>query len=167
MMGEVKNLHDIEDVATLKYLVEEIKICMFCTNLNIIPVSSRPMSVHQVDAEGNIWFISSKERNKNFESGNDNKVQLFFTSMADSHYLSVFGTATFFKEKEDIDQIWIPIANAWFEESINDSSVTVVKVAPTSVYYWDSKENKIALNLKSSTIPTTAISNEYAGVSAF
>ncbi len=151
MMGEVKNLYYKEDIAVLKNLVEEIKICMFCSNLNIIPITSRPMSIHQVDDEGNIWFISSKESNKNFEKVKDNRVQLFFTSMADSYYLSVFGDVSIYNDKEAIDKIWNPIANAWFEESLNDSTVIVIKVVPTNVYYWDSNENKILLNVKNNT----------------
>ena len=159
-MGEIKNLFDNEDVATLKYLVEEIKICMFCSNLNIIPLNSRPMSIHQVDDEGNIWFISSKESNKNFEIATDKRVQLFFTSMSDSHYLSVFGDVTIYKDKEEIDTIWNSIANAWFEESINDATVIIIKVTPTNVYHWDSNENKVVLNLKPNV--TKSIKKEYA-----
>ena len=159
-MGEIKNLFDNEDLATLKYLVEEIKICMFCSNLNIIPLNSRPMSIHQVDDEGNIWFISSKESNKNFEIATDKRVQLFFTSMSDSHYLSVFGDVTIYKDKEEIDTIWNSIANAWFEESINDATVIIIKVTPTNVYHWDSNENKVVLNLKPN-VPKS-IKKEYA-----
>ena len=159
-MGEIKNLFDNEDVTTLKYLVEEIKICMFCSNLNIIPLNSRPMSIHQVDDEGNIWFISSKESNKNFEIATDKRVQLFFTSMSDSHYLSVFGDVTIYKDKEEIDTIWNSIANAWFEESINDATVIIIKVTPTNVYHWDSNENKVVLNLKPNV--TKSIKKEYA-----
>ena len=161
MMGEVKDLYCKEDVETLKYLVEEIKICMFCNNLTTIPVNSRPMSVHQVDNEGNIWFISSKESNKNFEIDKDNNVQLFFTSMEDSHYLSVFGQVVIYKEKEQIDTIWGPISNAWFEESLNDSSVIIIKVVPNNVYYWDSNENKITLKINATSSNNQSI-KEYA-----
>ena len=118
------------------------------------------MSIHQVDDEGNIWFISSKESNKNFEVTSDKRVQLFFTSMSDSHYLSVFGDVTIYKDKEEIDTIWNSIANAWFEESINDATVIIIKVTPTNVYHWDSNENKVVLNLKPN-VPKS-IKKEYA-----
>ena len=148
-MGEVKNLFDNDGVETLKFLVEEIKICMFCSNLSNLPVDSRPMSVYQVDNEGNIWFISSKQSNKNFQINNDAIVQLFFTSTSDTHYLSVFGNVTVYKNIEEVDKIFNPIANAWFEESLNDNSVIAIKVKPENTYFWDSNENKVSINLNS------------------
>jgi general stress protein 26 len=40
---------------------------MFVTELDQLPSNSRPMSLQECDDEGNLWFISSKESNKNME----------------------------------------------------------------------------------------------------
>lgn len=66
---------------------------MFCTNLKEFPITSRPMGLQETDEEGNLWFISSADSNKNFEIKDDKQVQLFFMNNSDSEYLSVYGSA--------------------------------------------------------------------------
>ena len=62
---------------------------MFVTELDQLPSNSRPMSLQECDDEGNLWFISSKESNKNMEIERDSRVQLYFMNNSDSEYLSV------------------------------------------------------------------------------
>ncbi|OYU81683.1 MAG: general stress protein [Flavobacterium sp. BFFFF1] len=142
-MGNHKDLSSQEAIAKLKKLAEDIKICFFCTELTELPVNSRPMSVLEVDEGGNLWFMSSAESHKNFEILKDNRVQLFFAKSASSEYLSVFGTATIYRDKAKIEEVWTPIAKAWFEEGKDDPKVTVIKVAPADAYYWDTKDGKL------------------------
>jgi general stress protein 26 len=138
-----KDLFNQEAIAKIKELAEDIKICMFCTELSVRPIPTRPMSLQEVDDMGNLWFISSAKSNKNFEIKQDNEVQLIFAKNQDSHFLSILGTATIYKDKAHIDDVWSPIAKAWFEEGKDDPEVTVIKVAPTDAYYWDTKYGKM------------------------
>ncbi len=148
-MGEVKHLGShTEAVAKLKELAEDVGICMFCTDLSHLPISARPMSLREVDEDGNLWFISGASTHKNMDIETDNRVQLFFSKMSDNHYLSVYGTASIYRDREKIDDIWTPIAKAWFEEGKDDPEVTVIKVAPTDGYYWDTKDGKAVAFLK-------------------
>ncbi|AWI24592.1 pyridoxamine 5'-phosphate oxidase family protein [Flavobacterium pallidum] len=150
-MGNYKDLNNQEAIAKLKKLAEDIKICLFCTELTQLPIKSRPMSVLEVDESGNLWFMSSSESNKNFEILADNRVQLFFSKSADNEYLSVFGTATIFSDRAHIEEVWTPIAKAWFEEGKDDPKVRVIKVTPSDAYYWDTKDGKLIALLKWAT----------------
>jgi general stress protein 26 len=147
-MGELKSLTDQEGIKKLKEFVKDINVCFFCTNLTSMPIHARPMSTQDVDEEGNLWFISSSESNKNFELQDDNRVQLFYSKIPDSHYLSVYGTATIYRDKATIDEMWDPIAKAWFEQGKDDPKVTVIKVSPSDAYYWDTKDGKIIALIK-------------------
>ncbi len=148
-MGEVKNLAGREEsVAKLKELAEDVGICMFCTNLDQLPIAARPMSLREVDRDGSLWFISGAGTHKNMEIEKDNRVQLFFSKMSDNHYLSVYGTATIFRDRNKIEEIWTPIAKAWFEEGKDDPDVTVIRVQPHDAYYWDTKDGKAIAFLK-------------------
>lgn len=147
-MGDLKNLVSREAKEKLKEMCTDIRICMFCTDLGNAPINTRPMSVQEVDEEGNIWFISSKSSNKNFEIREDNRVQLIFSDAGDSKYLSVFGYASIYRDKATIEKMWSPIAKAWFEEGKNDPDVSIIKVAPLDAYYWDTKDGKIISLLK-------------------
>jgi len=147
-MGTYKDLTDEKAVAKLKALAEDINVCMFCTELTELPINTRPMGVQEVDDDGNIWFISSKNSNKNFEIKEDNRVQLIFSKTSSAEYLSVYGTAEIYRDQSKIDDLWTPIAKAWFEQGKEDPDVTVIKVSPSDAYYWDTKDGKIITLLK-------------------
>lgn len=138
-----ENLNQTEAIKKLKELSESAKFCMFCTDLETLPIATRPMGLRETDAEGNMWFLSSDESNKNFEIKEDNRVQLFFMNNGSSEYLSVYGKAFIYKDKSTIEEKWTPIANAWFEEGKEDPKVTVIRVTPDETYYWDTKAGKL------------------------
>jgi len=142
-MSETKDLLSTEAIAKIKQMATDIKTCMFFTELGVRPIPTRPMGVQEVDDQGNLWFLSSKSSNKNVEIGHDNEVQLVFASNADVHYLSVFGTAVIYTDRSHVEDIWSPIAKAWFEEGVNDPEATVIKVTPKHAYYWDTKYGKL------------------------
>lgn len=137
-----QNLQHTEAIKKLKELAEKARTCMFATELEKLPITSRPMSLQECDEDGNLWFISSAASNKNFEITEDNRVQLFFMNTSNSEYLSVFGTACIYKDKNTIEDKWSPFANAWFEGK-EDKNVTIIRVAPEQTYYWDTKAGKI------------------------
>lgn len=147
-MGDIKNLTSAEAQAKLKELAEDVRTCLFCTELTQQPIAARPMSVQEVDDQGNIWFISSANSNKNFEIKHDSAVQLFFADTSSSHYLSIYGNATIYRDKATIDEVWSTVAEAWFEEGKDDPNVSVIKVAPSDAYYWDTKNGKAITLLK-------------------
>lgn len=137
-----ENLHSQEAVKKLKELSESARICMFCTELSTLPNNARPMSLQECDQEGNLWFISSSDSNKNFEIKDDNRVQLYFMNNGSSEYLSIFGKAYIYTDKNTIEDKWSSFANAWFEEGKDDPKVTIIRVTPDETYYWDTKAGK-------------------------
>lgn len=153
-MGEVKNLTSLEAIAKIKELAEAADMCFFVTNLATLPLSGRPMSTQEVDDDGNIWFMSRNDSNKNFDIENDSSVQLFYSNNGKYEYLSVYGTATILVDKDKIEDLWKPIAKAWFTEGKDDPSITLIKVKPEHAYYWDTKYNKLVslINMVVSTI---------------
>ena len=138
-----ENLSQTEAIKKIKELSESAKICMFCTELDSLPITTRPMALRETDAEGNMWFLSNEMSNKNFEISEDNRVQLFFMNNGSSEYLSVYGKAFVYNDKSTIEEQWTPIANAWFEEGKDDPKVTVIRVSPAESYYWDTKAGKL------------------------
>jgi len=138
-----ENLTQTEAIKKLKELSEKAGTCMFCTDLTTLPIAARPMSLRETDEEGNLWFLSSSDSNKNFEIAEDNRVQLLFMNNSDYEYLSVFGKAYVYKDRATIEEKWTRIANAWFEEGKDDPKVSVIRVTPDETYYWDTKAGKL------------------------
>jgi general stress protein 26 len=143
-MSEIKNLHNKEAIDKLKELVDDINVCLFSTNLSKDDgATCRPMGVQNVCDEGNIWFYSDINSDKNREIKQDNKVQLFFSHQDKNSYMVVNGTAEIILDKKIIEDLWNPMAKIWFKAGKDDPNLSVVKVAPVSAYYWDMEGNKM------------------------
>ncbi len=142
-MGDTMNLIDADAIQKIKKLVKDSNTCHFVTNLSNTPLSSRPMATQKVDEEGNIWFMSDKDSDKNKEIQTDNRVQLFYSAHGSYEYLSVYGTAEIIFDKEKIHEMWTNFAKAWFTEGEDDPAISLLKVTPEDGYYWDTKNNKI------------------------
>jgi general stress protein 26 len=146
--GDIQNLDRTEAIGKLKELIKHNSICMFTSRLTQEPFQTRPMSTAQVDDTGNLWFLSATDSSKNEEIDYDPQVQLFYVNNADSEYLTVFGTASISKDRNKIEEVWTPIAKAWFTEGKDDPRITLIKVIPEEAYYWDTKTNKMVSMIK-------------------
>lgn len=150
-----KDLNHQEAISKIKELAKNINVCMFCTDLTQQPFSTRPMAVREVDENGDVWFISSSSSHKNSEILEDENAQLVFSNPSSSQFLSVYGEATIYRDPEKIKSLWTPIASAWFEEGKEDPTITVIKVHPTAVYYWDTPNGKMVTLIKLATAALT------------
>ena len=143
-MSNTKDLNNKEAIDKLKSLVEDIMICLFCTDLKTDDGStSRPMSAIKVCNQGNIWFFSEKDSDKNKAIANDKNVQLFFSHPAKGSYLVVNGEAEIILDKTKIEELWTPVAKIWFKEGKDDPNISIIKVTPTTAYYWDTNGNRM------------------------
>jgi general stress protein 26 len=148
-MATTTNLHSEEAIEKLKKLVSEINICLFCTNLKVDKgATCRPMSAQQTDEEGNIWFFSSLDSDKNREIEEDVHVQLFFAHPDKSSYLVVNGEAEIINDQNKIEELWSPLLKTWFTDGKNDASISLIKVNAKTAYYWDTDGNKMINFLK-------------------
>ena len=147
-MGDVKNLNQQEAIKKLKDLAEDIKTCMFCTNLADQPFETRPMGLQEVDENGDLWFFSAMESNKNEEILQDNRVQLIFADPGKAHFITIYGRAQILKDREKTEELWNVFVKAWFQEGKDDPSLTLIRVKPENAYYWDTKNGKMISLLK-------------------
>lgn len=148
-MSNNLDLNHEEAIDKLKELVAEINVCLFCTDLKTDDgATCRPMSAINVCDQGNIWFFSEKDSDKNKAINTDKNVQLFFSHPGKSSYLVVNGEAAIILDKEKIEELWTPVAKIWFKEGKDDPNISIIKVTPTTAYYWDTDGNKMINFLK-------------------
>ena len=148
-MSNTKDLTHKEAIDKLKSLVGDITICLFCTDLKTDDgATCRPMSSIKVCDQGNIWFFSEKDSDKNKAIASDKNVQLFFSHPAKSSYLVVNGEAEIIFDKTKIDELWTPVAQIWFKEGKDDPTISIIKVKPSNAYYWDTDGNQMINLLK-------------------
>ena len=147
-MGEVKNLTADNAVEKIREIAKDANICMFVTDLANLPLTGRPMATQEVDEEGNIWFMSDRNSDKNKQIENDDQVQLFYSHTNNYEYLSVFGKAKIVNNRSKNAELWTPMAKTWFKEGKDDPNISLIKVIPEDAYYWDTKNNKMVSLIK-------------------
>ncbi|MES2851151.1 MAG: pyridoxamine 5'-phosphate oxidase family protein [Bacteroidota bacterium] len=138
-----------EAIEKIKEMIHDAPVCFFCTKINDNEsFSTRPMSVQQVDDEGNCWFLSANDSKKNLELANNASVQLLFQGSQYSDFLTLYGKAEITTDKAIIKKLWQPLIKAWFTEGEDDPRITAIKVILYEGYYWDTKHGKVVAMVK-------------------
>ena len=144
-----KDLSGSEAIKKLQALVKKATVCFFCTELHSSEgFATRPMSVQKIDEEGNLWFLSAVDSNKNEQLQINSTVQLLFQGSDYSDFLNIYGTAVITTDEQKIKELWEPIVKTWFTEGENDPRITVIKVVPEQGYYWDTKHGAMVALFK-------------------
>ncbi|MEO7167123.1 MAG: pyridoxamine 5'-phosphate oxidase family protein [Spartobacteria bacterium] len=144
-----EDLTGAKAIAKIKELVDQAQTCFFCTAATGSgSTGARPMSVQQVDDEGNLWFLSADDSHKNEELARDPAVKLYFQGSAHSDFLMLSATVTVSRDKAKIKELWEPIVKNWFTEGVDDPRITVLRVAPNEGYYWDTKHSMAVAGVK-------------------
>ena len=148
-MSDKENKYTVEGIDKLKSLVKDITMCLFCTNIeNNDGSTTRPMSAVHVCDQGNIWFFDQKNSDKNKEIVQDPRVQLFFAHPGKGSYMVVNGDASIVTDRNKIDELWTPVVSIWFKDGKDDPNVALIKVRPSSAYFWDTDGNQMINFLK-------------------
>ena len=146
-----RNHEDLSGAKAIHKMAELIKVaetCFFCTSAPNGEIDARPMAVQQVDEQGNLWFLSAEDSHKNEELKANPKVRLFFQGSPHSDFLHLEGTATISRDKAKIDELWKFVLKTWFTEGKDDPRITVIKIAPSHGYYWDTKHGNAVAGVK-------------------
>ena len=142
-------------IEKLNELIKDIRIAMLTTIDHDGSLHSRPMATQEVDEAGNFWFLSKESSHKNSEINEDPEVQLFYSNHGSSEYLTVFGYAEVIQDRAKLEELWNPIAKAWFNEGKDDPEISIICVRPVDAYYWDTKSNKLVSLMKIATSAVT------------
>lgn len=144
--NHIQNLSGAEAVKKLQDLADGV--CMFTTFTDSNPMPSRPMALQGVEDDGAIYFFSAQSSNKNKEIATDSSVQLFFCNQSSSEYLSIYGKATVSRDRTRIEKYWNDFIKVWFQGGKEDPDLTVIRIEPVDVRYWDTKNNRAVSFLK-------------------
>lgn len=145
-MGQTQNLDNEKAIEKLRELAKD-QICLFCTVTNE-GIISRPMGTQGIDADGTIWFMSRKGSEKNQQIRAEDKVYLQYLDNSKHHYLAITGSASIVNDRDKIEELWNPMAKAWFEEGKDDPSISLIRVTPQDGHYWDTRNGKLLTMLK-------------------
>jgi general stress protein 26 len=135
-----------KNVEKLIEMVKDVRICMLITNeKNTENLSGRPMSISKIDDDGTMWFFTKASSYKVDEIEESKNVSLAITNESSNNYLMIHGTATLVNDKNKMKELWSSILKAWFPLGLDDPDMTLIKVTPKEVNYWDSSSSKMVV----------------------
>jgi len=144
-----ENLSQQEALEKIKVLIGQSDTCFFCTEPATGPSNGvRPMSVQQVDQDGNLWIICANDSHTVEEIAMDPRVKLYFQGSGHSDFLYLTAEATVDGNRQKIKELWNPALKIWFTEGENDPRITLLKVIPSMGYYWDNKHGDMIAGVK-------------------
>lgn len=147
-MSDVKNLEHNSTIEKLQEMVKHAPVAMLCTDLSEMPFSACPMVTQQVEDNGTIWFMSAIISRHTSHIEQNKHVQLIYSNHAASAYMTIFGTAEILFNRAKVNELWTPMAKAWFPQGQEDPDLTLIKVTPSEGYYWDAKNAKMVSFIK-------------------
>jgi len=135
-----------QNVAKLVEMVKDVHICMLITNEeNTENLSGRPMGINKIDDDGTMWFFTKASSYKVEEIETSKKVSIAIANEKSQNYLMIHGIATLVNDKNKMKELWSSIMKAWFPLGLDDPDITLIKVVPNEVNYWDSSSNKMVV----------------------
>ena len=124
------------NVRRLRRLLEGTPVGMLTTQTYGGESHSRPMLVHDVDANGWLWLITDRHSRKACELSRNPHVTLAFQSKSGTRYVSVQGTGVVVRDDVKLRELWNPTLRSWFPLGRRDAEIVLIAVRVTRAEYW-------------------------------
>lgn len=124
-------------------LVQGIRFAMFTTRNLDGGLSSRPLTVQEMTAQGDLYFLISDTSPLAEEVRAHERVNATLTKPESSIYVSLVGTAELLHDPQRIDELWGLGAQAFFPRGPRDPDVAVLHMRIETAELWDSPSSRI------------------------
>jgi general stress protein 26 len=105
-------------------------------------LASRPMTPLRMDADGVLWFMTSRAALAPFVDPAGSAVALAFCAPDDGRYVSVGGTARLVDDAQRKQALWTPMARAWFTGP-DDPDLSLLTVTPVQAEVWQGPHSAV------------------------
>ena len=90
-------------------LIKDIQFAMLTTATRDGQLRSRPMTMLDVEFDGDLWFFVGASSPQVAEMRADDQVNLSFANPGDNAYVSLSGTAQISRDRAKIEELWKPV----------------------------------------------------------
>lgn len=109
-------------------------------------LSSQPMTVLEMDANGCLWMLVSHSghtaRMASAGAGMDT-VNLSFSDESSSTFISITAHATLSLDPQRKQDLWSVMARPWFPQGVEDPDLAVLKLEPIKAEIWDGPDSSV------------------------
>ena len=125
-------------IEKLRKMIKDIDFGMLTTVDEDGSLRSRPMSANRkVEFDGDVWFFTYGNSHKVLEAQKNPQVNVSFSDIKDSKYVSLSGTAELVRDREKIKELWLPELKAWFPDGVDTDDIALLKINAEKAEYWD------------------------------
>jgi general stress protein 26 len=129
-------------VEKIRQIAKSARVCLLGTSEGQMPLQFRPMSVQDVDAAANLWFLSAHSSFQNRQISRHPQAQVVFANPGASEYLSLQGRAFVTDSRPLREKYWNVLAKGWFPGGVDDPELTVLRFQTEQGHYWDTEYGK-------------------------
>lgn len=95
-----------------------------------------PMSHYTDEERGVFWFITA-DGTDCYDAAKEGRAVHYVVAEAKAKiYAKIEGRLTVETDREKLDELWSPVASAWFEDGKEDDDVRLVKFTPSHAEVW-------------------------------
>ncbi|WP_432379865.1 pyridoxamine 5'-phosphate oxidase family protein [Duganella sp. P38] len=136
-------LYSQEQINAIAAKVKHVRFGMFTTIDDDHGLTSRPLTVQQIDGEGNMWFFTSDEADFTHALASHPDVNVSFSNPHEHLYLSVTGQAYLVRDRAKARELWNPLVRAWYPRGLDEPHLALIRVRIQTAEYWDASTSKM------------------------
>lgn len=134
-----------EKMTKLEEMIKDVEIAMLTTVEADGTLHSRPMALNNNNGfTGDLWFFTYGQSHKAEEIDQNPRVNVSFAEPRKQVYVSMSGRASLVRDREKIQELWVPSLKAWFPEGVDEPDIALLKVSVEKAEYWDAPSSAIA-----------------------
>jgi general stress protein 26 len=133
-----------DDRAALAELINSFRFVMLTTVEHDGNLHSRPMTMQDVEFDGDLWFFTSANTPKAWDVNRNRQVNVSFADTNKQTFASVCGIASLVRDRKKIEELWKPTYAAFFPEGLGDPELALLKVSVHTAEYWDAPNSAVS-----------------------
>ncbi|RZL93238.1 MAG: general stress protein [Variovorax sp.] len=133
------------DHAKLWELIKDTRFGMFTHRHHDGLLNSHPLTTQNksMDGGGTLYFFVPKDGEIAQHLKDDNVVNVAYANTDADSYVSVAGRAAFLEDQAKKEELFNPMAKAWFPAGPTDPNLGLLTVEIVNAEYWDVEESKM------------------------
>ncbi len=131
-----------DEARTVAELLRDERTAVFTTTAPDGTLISRPMSMQEVEFDGDLWFFASRSSRKVAHIAANPQVNV--ATSGSSSWVSLTGSAVVVDDLATKQRLWNTVVEAWFPDGPEDPDVVLLRVEAASAEYWDSPGGRLA-----------------------
>lgn len=130
---------------TLWDLIKDIQFGMFIHRHPNGMLHAHPLTVQnkKLDEGHTLYFFISQSSELFTNVKSDGTVNVAFADKGKDAYVSLSGQASISNDRAKIEELFTPIAKAWFRGGVDDPDLALLTVNIHHAEYWDMKESQM------------------------